>query len=569
MRKALSLVLIAVFLVSFFAGVSVVPSAKAAVAQEVTYNLGTEPATIDPALSQGIPEANVILQTMDGLTRINNKNVPVPAIAKSWTISKDQHTYTFTLRDAYWTNGTPVTAYDFEYAWKRALSPEMASVYAYQLYYISGGEAFNTSIKVGSKYYAGLLDAKGNPVMKTVGGKQVAQPNMAKPIDPNKNVGVKALNAKTLKVYLQSPTVYFLNLTAFPTLMPVCKAVVSTNDKWAADVTNYVTDGPFKLTQWSHNDKMTFVKNPSYWDKASVKLTKITYLMVTDESTALSMFQSGQMDVGSTVPLAELPKLVASGDAKILPYLGTYYYQMNVTKKPFNDVRVRQALNLAIDRKAIVTSITKGGQTPALAYVPGGIADAAAGSDFRTVGGTFYTDNNVAAAQKLLAAAGYPGGKGFPSFTLLFNTSNAHQSIAEAIQQMWKKNLGISCTLKVEEWGVYLDDRNNLNYQVARAGWIGDYMDPNTFLDMWVTGGGNNGTGWSNKTYDALIAKAKATVNPTARMATLHAAEKILMTDMPIIPIYFYTNPVLITKHVQNFYQSTLGFVDWKNAYMS
>jgi oligopeptide transport system substrate-binding protein len=569
MRKALSLVLIAVFLVSFFGGVSVLPSAKAAVAQQVTYNLGTEPATIDPALSQGIPEANCILQAFDGLTRINNKNVPEPAIAKSWTISKDRKTYIFTLRDAYWTNGTPVTAYDFEYAWKRALAPETASQYAYQLYYISGGEAYNTSIKVGSKYYAALLDAKGNPVMKTVGGKQVAQPNMAKPIDPNKNVGVKALSAKTLKVYLQSPTVYFLNLTAFPTLMPVCKAVVSKNDKWAADVTNFVTDGPFKLTQWSHNDKMTFVKNMSYWDSKSVKLTKITYLMVTDESTALSMFQSGQMDVGSTVPLSELPKLVASGDAKILPYLGTYYYMFNTTKKPFNDVRVRKALALAIDRKGITTSITKGGQTPALAYVPNGIADAAAGSDFRTVGGTFYKDKDIATAKALLAQAGYPNGKGFPSFTLLFNTSNAHQSIAEAIQQMWKQNLGISCTLKVEEWGVYLDDRNNLNYQVARAGWIGDYMDPNTFLDMFVTGGGNNGTGWSNKTYDALIAKAKATVNPTARMATLHAAEKILMADMPIVPIYFYTNPVLITKHVMNFYQSTLGFVDWKNAYMS
>ena len=567
MRKPLSLLLISTFLILVLLGTSSCTASKGST-QEITYNLGTEPATIDPALSQGIPEANVILQVFDGLTRINNKNVPVPAIAKSWTISKDLKTYTFTLRDASWTNGTPVTAYDFEYAWIRALSPEMASVYAYQLYYVRGGEAFNTSIKVGSKYYAGLLDAKGNPVMKTVGGKQVAQPNMAKQIDPSKDVGVKALDAKTLQVELESPTVYFLNLTAFPTLMPVCKAVVSTNDKWAADVTNFVTDGPFTLTQWSHNDKMTFVNNPTYWDKAAVKLTKITYLMVTDESTALSMFQSGQMDVGSTVPIAELPKLVASGDAQILPYLGTYYYQINVTKKPFSDVRVREALNLAIDRKAITTSVTKGGQIPALAFVPGGIADAAAGSDFRTVGGTFYKDDDVAAAQKLLADAGYPGGKGFPAFTLLFNTSNAHQSIAEAIQQMWSKNLGINCTLKVEEWGVYLDDRNNLNYQVARAGWIGDYMDPNTFLDMWVTGGGNNGTGWSNKTYDALIAKAKATVNPTARMATLHAAEKILMTDMPIIPIYFYTNPVLITKHVKNFYQSTLGFVDWKNAYM-
>ncbi|MHB8106612.1 MAG: peptide ABC transporter substrate-binding protein [Candidatus Cryosericum sp.] len=567
MRKPLSILLISTFLILVLLGTSSCTASKGGT-QQITYNLGAEPATIDPALSQGIPEANCILQVFDGLTRINNKNVPEPAIAKSWTISKDLKTYTFTLRDAEWTNGTPVTAYDFEYAWIRALSPELAAVYAYQLYYVRGGEAFNTSVKVGSKYYVALLDAKGNPVMKTVAGKQVAQPNMAKPIDPSKDVGVKALDAKTLQVELESPTVYFLNLTAFPTYMPVCKAVVSTNDKWASDVTNFVTNGPFTLTAWSHNDKMTFVKNATYWDKDKVKLTNITYLMVTDESTALSMFQSGQMDVGSTVPISELPKLVASGDAQILPFLGTYYYQFNVTKKPFSDVRVRKALALAIDRKAITTSVTKGGQIPALAFVPGGIADAAAGSDFRTVGGTFYKDDDIATAQKLLADAGYPGGKGFPAFALLFNTSNAHQSIAEAIQQMWSKNLGIKCTLKVEEWGVYLDDRNNLNYQVARAGWIGDYMDPNTFLDMWVTGGGNNGTGYSNKTYDGLIAKAEETVDPVARMATLHAAEKILMTDMPIIPIYFYTNPVLVSKHVKNFYQSTLGFVDWKNAYM-
>ena len=567
MRKALSFVLISVFLVVALLGTVSCKATKGSL-QEVTYNLGTEPATIDPALSQGIPEANVILQVFDGLTRIDKNNMPQPAIAESWVISDDQKTYTFTLRDASWTDGTPITAYDFEYAWIRALSPETASQYAYQLYYVKGGEAFNMSIKSGTKYYVQAVDAKGNPVTKSVGGKDVAVPDMTKEIDPSKDVGVTALDAKTLQVVLESPTVYFLNLTAFPTLMPVCKAVVSTNDKWAADVTNFVTDGPFKLTEWSHNDKMTFVKNPTYWDKDTVKLSKITYLMVTDESTALSMFQNGQMDVGSTVPLSELPKLVASGDAKIFPYLGTYYYMFNVTKKPFDDVRVRKALTLAIDRNAIATSITQGGQVPALAYVPNGIADAVAGSDFRTVGGTFYKDADIAAAKALLAEAGYPDGKGFPAFTLLYNTSNAHKSIAEAIQQMWSKNLGISCTLKVEEWGVYLDDRNNLNYQVARAGWIGDYMDPNTFLDMFVTNGGNNGTGWSNKTYDDLISKAKVTTDPVARMATLHDAEKILMTDLPIMPIYFYTNPVLITKHVMNFYQSTLGFVDWKNAYM-
>jgi len=566
MRKVLLLVLVAVFLVSLFGGLSVVPSAKAAVAQEVTYNLGQEPATIDPGNTD---EEFIVPEVFEGLVRLDNKNVPQPAIAKSWTISKDRKTYLFTLRDAYWTNGTPVTAYDFEYAWKRALSPEMAGPLAYYLYYVYGGQAFNMSIKVGTKYYVQAVDAKGNPLTKKVAGKDVPVPNMKKEIDPNKNVGVKALDAKTLKVYLQAPTPYFLNLTGFTTLMPVCKAVVSTNDKWANDPTNYVTDGPFKLTQWSYNDKMVFVKNPTYWDKDKVKLTKITYLMVSDSSTALSMYQSGQLDAAAFVPTSELPKLVASGDAQILPELGIEYYLFNVTKKPFNDVRVRKALNLGINRKGITQSVLKGGQVPALAFVPYGIPDILPGSDFRTVGGSFYKDNDIATAQALLAQAGYPNGKGFPAFTLTYLDRNTDKSTAEATQGMWKKNLGITCTLRSEEWGVWLDDMANLNYNVMGTDWIADYTDPNTFLDSFVTNGGNNDTGYSNKPYDALIAKAGVTVDPKARIAMLHAVEKILMTDMPIAPIYFFTNPVLLSKHVKNFYQSPLGgSIDWKNAYM-
>ena len=463
----------------------------------------------------------------------------------------------------------PVTAYDFEYAWKRALSPELASAYAWQVYYVYGGEAFNTSIKSGSKYYVQAVDAKGNPLTKTVGGKVVAVPDMTKEIDPSKNVGVRALDAKTLKVYLQSPTAYFLSLTAFPTYMPVCKAVVSTNDKWAADLTNYVTNGPFKLTGWSHNEKMVFEKNPTYWDKDNVNLTKITYLMVEDESTALSMFQSGQLDASSIVPLSELPKLAASGDARILPSLATLFYRINVTKKPFNDARVRKALLLAIDRKSITQSITRGGQIPALAIVPYGMPDALPGSDFRKASQeSFYKDNDIATAKALLAQAGYPNGKGFPAFALLFNTSNLTKTICEAIQGMWKKNLGITCTLRNEELGVFVDDLIHMNFNLALVQWTGDYMDASTFLYMFVTGGGSSHTGWSNKSYDALIAKAKATVDPKARMATLHAAEKILMTDFPIIPIYYCTSPVLLNKHIKNFYQSALGIVDWKNAYM-
>jgi len=567
MKKVLSLVLVLLFVVSIFGGLSAVPSAKA-VAQEVTYNLGAEPPGIDPGVTIGVPESTVEMQVFDGLTRLDSKDVPQPAMAKSWTISKDGKTYIFTLRDASWTNGTPVTAYDFEYAWKRVLSPELAAQYATQLYYVYGGQAFNTSIKVGSKYYVQAVDAKGNPLTKKVGDKDVPVPNMAKEIDPSKNVGVRALNAKTLKVYLQSPTAYFLALTAFNTLYPVCKAVVSTNDKWAGDVKTYVTNGPFKLTQWSHNDKMVFVKNPTYWDKNNVKLTKVTFLMVEDSSTALSMYQSGQLDSAASVPSSELPKLVASGDVKILPSLATYLYMFNTTKKPFNDVRVRKALTLAINRGQITKSITKGGETPALGMVSNGIPDALPGSDFRKVGGSYFKDNDIATAKALLAQAGYPNGKGFPAFTLLFNTSNLHKSVAEAIQQMWKKNLGITCTLRSEEWGVYLADEASLNYDVVRRAPTADYMDPNTFLELWVTGNGRNMTGYSNKSYDALIAKEKATVDPKARMTVLHAAEKIFMTDMPVAPIYFYTNPMLLSKHIKNFYESALGIVDWKNVYM-
>src|SRR5450830_1268168 len=540
MKKVLSLVLVLLFVVSIFGGLSAVPSAKA-VAQEVTYNLGAEPPGIDPGVTIGVPESTIEMQVFDGLTRIDSKNVPQPAMAKSWTISKDGKTYMFTLRDAYWTNGTPVTAYDFEYAWKRVLSPELAAQYATQLYYVYGGEAFNTSIKVGSKYYVQAVDAKGNPLTKKVGGKDVAVPDMAKEIDPSKDVGVKALDDKTLQVNLESPTAYFLALTAFNTLYPVCKAVVSTNDKWASDVKSFVSNGPFKLTQWSHMDKMVFVKNPTYWDKDTVKLTKITYLMVEDSSTALSMYQSGQLDSAASVPSSELSKLVASGDVKILPSLATYLYMFNTTKKPFNDVRVRKALTLAINRGQITKSITKGGQTPALGMVPNGIPDVLPGSDFRTVGGSYFKDNDIATAKALLAQAGYPNGKGFPAFTLLFNTSNLNKSIAEAVQQMWKKNLGITCTLRSEEWGVYLDDMAHLNYDVVRRSPSADYMDPNTFLDMWVTGNGRNRTGYSNKAYDALIAKARVTVD---------------------------TNSMLLSKHIKNFYESALGIVDWKNVYM-
>jgi oligopeptide transport system substrate-binding protein len=566
MRKILLLLLVT----ALIAGTVGCAKPKTSVV-EIRWNNGAEPLTIDPALSTGIPEANTILQVFEGLTRLDSNNNPVAAVAKSWTISDDKKTYLFTLRDSVWSDGTPVTAYDFEYAWKRALDPATASEYAYQLYYIEGGEAFNTSVSVNGKYYAPKLDAEGNPVTSKEGDKDVPVADLTKPIDPSTDVGVTAVDAKTLEVVLASPTAYFLSLCAFPTLMPVCKAVVSANADWVKDdLKAYITNGPFQATSWSHSEKMEFIKSPTYWDKANVKPDKLTYYMIDNESTALTQYQSGAIDGSDTVPLSELPALVKSGDCKIMPYLGTYYYSFNVMKKPFNDVRVRKALNLAIDRSAIVLNITLAGEVPALAYVPYGIPDATSTTEFRTAGTkNFYKDNDIATAKALLAQAGYPNGKGFPTFSILYNTSSRHKSIAEAIQQMWKTSLGINCTLKNEEWGVYLDDLTNLNYQVARRGWIGDYVDVNTFMDMWVTGGGNNDTGWSNKQYDADIAKAKVTSDSALRMELMHDAENILMKEFPIAPIYYYTHPILLKAKVKGLVLSTLGFCDWKNVTIS
>lgn len=536
--------------------------------QVVRYNLGVDPTSLDPALADGNPALGTTLQMFDGLTRNDANGVPQPAIATRWDVSSDNLVYTFYLRDAKWSNGDPVTAGDFEYAWKRALAPTTAGNFAYQLYYIKNGQAFNSSLEENRKYYLPKLDAQGNPVTQTVNGKKEEVADLSKPFDEN-SVGVKAVDDKTLQVTLENPTPFFIDLTTYPTLFPVDRTVVEANPKWASDPSTYVSDGPFKMSEWAHNDHLTMVKNDTYWDAASVKLDKLVYDMVADSSTTLTMYQSGQLDAASDVPTASLKQLVASGDVKILPYLGTYYLNFNNKKKPFNDIRVREALTLAINRQQIVDSITQGGERPATAFIPYGFPDATEGSDFRVVGGeSYFKDGDVATAQKLLAEAGYPGGKGFPEFTYLMNTSSTHMAIAQAIQAMWKENLGITCKLANEEWGVFLQDRTALNYDVARAGWTADYMDPNTFLDLYVTGSGNNDIGWSNKAYDQYIAEEKSTADQTARLKYMHLAEDTLMKDYAICPIYYYTNPTLLSKKIKNFCESSIGFIDWKPAYI-
>ncbi len=510
--------------------------------QVIRYNLGADPKTLDPALNAAVDGATVLSNAFEGLMRLDDKDQPIYGVAEKYDVSKDGLNYTFYLRkDAKWSDGKPVKAQDFEYAWKRALDPANAAEYAYQLYYLKNGEAYNTK--------------------------------KAKPED----VGVKAENDTTLKVTLEYPTIYFLSLMAFPTYFPVRQDIVEKAPKeWANKPETYVSNGPFKMSEWKPKDTITFVKNDNYWNAKTVKLDKIEYKMIEDATSSLSAFKTGQLDLIEAPPAQETPTLVKEGIAKIYPSLSTYFYCINLTDKAesldkdlakaLKDPKVRKALALAINRKEIVENVTKGGQVPAVSFVPKGIKETPS-KDFQGKE-YFKPEGDVAEAKKLLAEAGYPDGKGFPKVTLMFNTNQGHQNIAQAVQDMWKKNLSIDVELKNEEWKVFQKTRNDKNFLIARHGWTGDYSDPMTFLDMWVTNGGNNDAGYSNTEYDKLINAAKRELDPAKRMSLLHQAEDVLMNDMPIIPVYYYTNVICEKEYVKGVRKSPLGFVFFDKAYV-
>ncbi len=500
----------------------------------VKHNLGAEPQTIDPALNTAVDGAIVLVNTFEGLCKTDEKEKAIPGMAESWEVSEDGLTYTFKLRDAKWSDGQPVTAQDFEFAWKRALDPATAAEYAYQMYYLKNGEAFNS-------------------------GEVAAD-----------EVGVKAVDDKTLEVVLESPTPYFLELTAFPTYFPVRKDVVEADPEgWTLNMDTYLSNGPFKAVEWSHNDVLKLVKNENYYNADSVKIDGIDFFMIVEESTGMSAYESGEIDYLEHIPTDQIPVLQESNeDFEIQPYLGTYFYVFNVTKEPVNDPKVRRALTLAIDRQAIVDVVTKGGQQPATGFVPEGMT-LSDGSSFRAKGGDYGITPtvNVEEAKRLLAEAGYPDGAGFPTVEVVYNTLEAHKAIAEAIQEMWKTNLGINVELRNEEWKVFQDTRTQGDFVIARHGWIGDYVDPMTFLDMWLSTSGNNSAQWKNEEYDKLIADSKA-ASGTDRDAIMLQAEKLMMDENITMPIYYYTKPTLLRSNIKGVHFSPLGFVYYDKATM-
>ncbi|WP_211745453.1 peptide ABC transporter substrate-binding protein [Paenibacillus sp. Marseille-Q4541] len=510
--------------------------------QVLKINLSAEPPTFDPAQAQD-SQTNTVLKTMyEGLVRMDSEGKEIPGVAESWTTSEDGLVYEFKLReDAKWSNGDALTANDFVFAWKRVLDPATtpAPPYSYQLYYIKNAEKFNTG-----------------------------------DIKDFSQVGVEAVDEHTLKVTLENPTPYFLGLTSFYTYYPVHQSVED-NDKWATNKDSMITNGPFTLTQWTTGQKIEVTKNEQYWDKDNIKLSKIDMSLTPSGATELSSYRSGELDYAGA-PNGEVPTDQIPGVSKELPeefkstgIASTYYYMFNTTAEPFQNAKIRKAFTMALDRQAIVDNVTLGGQIPAFGFVPPGIKGETA--QFRDeIKDTDYFQENAEEAKKLLEEGmkeeGYTT---LPKVTLIYNSSEAHQKLAVAVADMWKKALGVDVATQNQEWGVFLETRNNLNYQVARAGWSADYNDPMTFMDIWTTGNGNNDAGYANPEYDALIEKAAGEKDLAKRNEYFAQAEKILIQDdMIIAPLYYYTNVSLTKPYLKGVSLDFSGAIDFSRAYL-
>ncbi|HXH53603.1 MAG TPA: peptide ABC transporter substrate-binding protein [Sphingomicrobium sp.] len=478
---------------------------------------GAEPMSLDPHLVTGVPENKIISALIEGLIAYHptDDDEPEPGVAEAWEHNKDYSVWRFRLRDnARWTNGDPVTAGDFVYSWQRMLSPALGSQYAEMLYVIRNAEAF----------HQGRIRDFGQ-------------------------VGVKALDDRTLEVTLAGSTPHFLPMLKHYSFYPVNPRAVEQHggmterqNRWST-VENYVGNGPFRLAQWTTNQIIRVEKNPQYWDADRVRLNEIHFFPIENVNSEETAFRAGRLHVTNTVSPDRIPTYRQSmaDQLRIDPYLGTYFLRLNVNRAPFNDPRVREALNLAVDRQLIVDRVAQGGQRPASGFVPAGL------DEYEPMDRVRF---NPERARQLLAEAGFPGGRGFPRKEILINTSEAHRKIAEAVQAMWREHLGIDVGIYNQEWKVYLDSQSNLDYDIARAGWIGDYPHPMTFLEIFTTGNGNNDTGWSNPRYDALIRQAQAG-SPEDRLRLLREAETILMTELPVVPLYWYTRTYLLDPRVQ------------------
>ncbi|MEZ5415538.1 MAG: peptide ABC transporter substrate-binding protein [Opitutaceae bacterium] len=512
------------------------PVAEGNRTQTLLFGNLSEPNDLDPAYPDSQQTFNIVLALMEGLCQYDPQtSLPVPAVAERWEASDDNLTWTFHLRpEARWSNGEPVTANDFAYSYRRNLSPGLGAEYSTMLFALQNGREF----------YEGTVT-------------DFAQ------------VGVKAVDDHTLVLTLSHPIPYLPKMLCHSIWYPVHQATIEKFGRidqrgthWTRPG-NYVGNGPFVLAEWKPNQVITVTKSPTYWNRDQVRLNGINFYPIEANSTEEAMFRTGQLHVTAQMPIDKIA--VYRDDPRLAvflhqaPMLATYYFRFNTRRKPLDDVRVRRALAYSINRQEMVDKVTLGGQPPANRLTPPGIAG------FDPAGGFTYDPE---LARQLLAEAGYPGGAGFPNLEYLYNTNESHRKIAEAIQQMWRSELGINITLVNQEAKVWSDTMRSGNYDIARMAWVGDYVDPSTFLDIMTTGNGNNETGWGNPEYDRLIAEATTTADEAKRYALYARCEQILAEEAPIAPLYFYNRNNLVLPSVKGWYDNPVDMHPYTAIYL-
>ena len=502
--------------------------------QTLHRGIGSEIGDLDPHLITNIAEMEIASTLFEGLVSEDPVDLhPVPAVAERWEISADRLTYTFHLRaSARWSDNTPVTAADFVAAWRRILTPALAAENASLLYVLQGAQAFHRG----------------------------TESNFAQ-------VGVSATDARTLRVTLEHATPYFLSLLTHPAWFPLNLASLSAQGSpserghaWARPG-RLVGNGAFTLKSWEPNKVLVVEKSPTYWDASTVRLNAIHFYPIDSRDAEERAFRAGQLHVTYVLPFGkaeryrrESPQFLRS-DA----YLDTYFLRFNVRRAPLGDERIRRALSLAIDRTALVEKVLRGGQLAATAFtpptLPGYTPPAGSPVDF-------------SAARTLLSEAGYPGGKGLPPLELLFNTSENHRLVAEAIQEMWRRELGVEVRLVNQEFKVTLTERRAGRYQIMISDWVGDYLDPSTFLDLFLSSSGNNHTGWSSPDYDARLFAAARTADAAARAAQLKQAESLLLAAAPIAPLYYNSHVFVLHPSVHGWNSTLLDHHPYKHVWL-
>ena len=496
--------------------------------KELNLLVASEPPSLHPGLATDTTSGAILQNAFEGLMGLKDGEV-IPAAAEEYKVSDDFLTYTFTLRDAKWSNGDPVTSEEFKYAWLWALNPENASEYASILYPIKGAKAYN--------------DGTGSA----------------------EEVAINTPDEKTIEVTLEAPTEYFLELTAFKTMYPIHKATQEANPTWYSEAETFVSNGPYKLTEWVHSGNMVLEKSENYWDASNVSVEKVNIAMVESEATQMTMYDNNEIDyLGppyGSISLDSIDRLKADGTLNIVDKTGVYVYKFNTTDEVMSNANIRKALTYAIDRKGLAENITKGEQKPALGIVPSTI------EGFGDDEG-YFKDADYETAKELLATGLKELGMSDPSeltVTLSYNTSEAHAAVAQFVQQGWTTELGINVKLDNSEWQVYLDKLTSLDFQAARMGWIADYNDAYTFLEQYDSAeNGNNDTGWENPKYAELLAQSNTETDPAARLDLLLQAEAILMDEMPVAPIYFYTDQFVQKDYVSGMESDSLGNIQLK-----